>query len=79
MDSYQVLPDTISLTSSGAGAEDISNISVEDVTSSAVLERPTTLPELNSRPASRVMKSFSFDEVTAEYLINTVLTRLQRL
>ena len=31
--------------------------------SSPILERPTTLPEMNSRPASRVMKSFSCDEV----------------
>jgi len=30
--------------------------------SSPILERPTTLPEMNSRPASRVMKSFSCDE-----------------
>ena len=34
-----------------------------ELNSSPVLERPNTLPELNSRPASRVMKSFSCDGV----------------
>ena len=37
-----------------------------DSCSSPARERPSTLPELNSRPASRVMKSFSVDEVGRE-------------
>ena len=36
---------------------------VECEPGSPLLERPNTLPELNSRPASRVMKSFSCDGV----------------
>ena len=35
-----------------------------DSLSSPMLERPCTLPELNSRPASRVMKSFSCQGVS---------------
>ena len=37
-----------------------------DSPNTSILERPTTLPEMNSRPASRVMKSFSVDEVISD-------------
>ena len=47
------------------------DISIEfDSLSSPMLERPSTLPELNSRPASRVMKSFSCQGVSLN-LANT--------
>ena len=56
-------PDNMSNNSSGFGMD--VRIDLESPNTS-ILERPTTLPEMNSSPASRVMKSFSVDEVISD-------------
>lgn len=57
--SFRITPENLSNTSSGYGMD----IKIEfESPNTPILERPTTLPEVNSRPASRVMKSFSMDE-----------------
>ena len=56
-------PENMSNTSSGLGMD--VRIDMESP-NTPILERPTTLPEMNSRPASRVMKSFSVDEVNSD-------------
>ena len=58
--SFRITPENMSNTSSGCGMD----VRIEfESPNTPILERPTTLPEMNSRPASRVMKSFSVDEV----------------
>ena len=58
--SFGITPENLSNTSSGYGMD----VKIEfESPNTPILERPTTLPEMNSRPASRVMKSFSMDEV----------------
>ena len=61
--SFRMTPENMSNTSSGFGMD--VRIDMESP-NTPILERPTTLPEMNSRPASRVMKSFSVDEVNSD-------------
>ena len=63
--SFRMTPENMSNTSSGFGMD--VRIDMESP-NTPILERPTTLPEMNSRPASRVMKSFSVDEVISNSL-----------
>ena len=57
---FYVMTEHNSLSSFGPGLG--SKFEFDDVSSPA-LERPTTLPEINSRPASRIMKTFNGQEV----------------